>query len=877
MYSTANCEINDYFANMNGSFDAKAYIKNFSIKPACWLLGISLAFLLFQKPIFELAKTIVVNPLLANISRNKFSDLLVALIILISCTITSIRLYRGLRPTANSILVLLAVFLIYFYVIKGSGKFDFFHFQSLGLSSFTYSTPLLIAGLFLIISYRRFHKPLSKENSAYTLIDDRPVGDSTGDLFNRSQYADSISKHIENTTSEAAFAIAITGVWGSGKSDFLLRLNAKLNENDENICMSFNPWRVSKSDAIVEEFFKTLASTLKKYDQSITKTISDYAARVLKTAKETHWRLLDSLISDWFGQDAIQDQYELINDTIKATGKRLVISIDDADRLTGKEVMEVLRLVRNTANFQNTFFVVGIDQEYVVSVLRNTKDFTREEEYLGKVFQLNIALPSIRKDSYVSMIEQYLITKDMPAKEQEKLRSMIQSFGSGITTPDPDVFLSFSYLDRENLLQRMLGSVRELKRFCNSFKIVYQLVKTEVEIKDLFVLELIRNRNHFIYDCIRFGEIFKEGGGEGLNELSLDFDVFNGDAFKEQLGGEKEQLLLGNAITTLLSKEGKNSRRIQLAYNFHLYFSYQLFELISFNDFNNALEKPPQEIVEVFNNWISAGRESELHRVISDIKVYENAEDLKKMTTVILLLGKHENDAWFQLGISILLFGWADNRKRYFTDDNGKFNTFLKELLADKQIPLFSRGIFTRLLVKGSSNAYNEWLFEVVSREELRVISANLFRQYLETLPSDATEVDSFYHLNAFSKVGGHVVYDTEATSAYQSYLLTNDVGFLGYLQILMRPSQIPYNRKFVLDPWFDDIFPEVQTFSDRLDSFTFTEPYMKLLKLELTKEVPRFFENKKQPFTPANPDFLTALERERDFKVPTGTTVKFN
>ena len=257
-------------------------------------------------------------------------------------------------------------------------------------------------------SYKSYENTLYKYESKFSLIEDNPSLESYTDAYNYSGYAKTIANHIISTSTKNSFGIAVIGEWGSGKSDFLLRLKENLVSSKENLILNFNPWRVNKSDAIIDEFFKSLSSTLRPYNRMIATKIKEYSTRILQNSKEAKHRLYDTIINEFITEESIDKNYDSINTAIQKTGKRIVVFIDDMDRLTGKEVMEVLRLVRNSANFANTFFIIGIDQNYIVNVLKTTNHFTNEQEYLKKIFQLVIALPKFKKEIFIDEIKKQL-------------------------------------------------------------------------------------------------------------------------------------------------------------------------------------------------------------------------------------------------------------------------------------------------------------------------------------------------------------------------------------------------------------------------------------------------------------------------------------
>ena len=51
-------------------------------------------------------------------------------------------------------------------------------------------------------------------------------------------------------------------------------------------------------------------------------------------------------------------------------GKRLIVFVDDFDRLTDVEIIEVLKLIDKNAAFRNTIFITAYDERAVSNALR---------------------------------------------------------------------------------------------------------------------------------------------------------------------------------------------------------------------------------------------------------------------------------------------------------------------------------------------------------------------------------------------------------------------------------------------------------------------------------------------------------------------------
>lgn len=823
-------------------FNILLYLKDFSFYKFCWLFIFSAIAVLFHIPLLKTANLFLVDTILATCSQNAGADIIFLLIAFFGIITFLRRLYNHLLPTFNSIIFGVIMIALYWIFIKSDNQYDFYHFSYL-FTRFTYSTIFLLSILPLLFSYKPYMNPLIKEPSQLSLLEDSLSINTYEDILGRSEYANSIANHISHTSSSVSFAIGVVGEWGSGKSDFLHRLKSALEINSENIVFEFNPWRANRTDAIVENFFKEFSSAISPYNHSITGLIKQYSSQILKPAEETNLKIIDALIDGWLRDENIQAKYKSINKSIKAISKRIIVLIDDVDRLTGNEVMEVLRIIRNTANFSNTFFVVGIDQNYIVDVLRKTNGFSNEEEYLKKVFQLIITLPAFKKEKLVNEIKKYLFTPDLQSVDKEKITSSLKAFGLDSDTYGPELFLpSFDY---ESLLEKMLDNVRDLKRFCNSFKIVFQILKNEADIHDLIMLELIRNKNIDLYNRIR-SRNFLTTHFDKPNQLALHQNAW--DAFAKELP-EKDRGVLREAVDFLFTDlPFKNQRKLLFPHNFYIYFSYQLFNLISFHEFNLILTKSTEEISLTFNRWIEEGNEKELYQIIINLDDFPDPDSLRKIIIVLLRIHR-PGTYWFANAKRLIFDKWKQNHLHYFQSKMESHKEFIFSVLNDEPTDLFIRASLAFQLLNGLHTGLVEENEFVLNRKELRNLIYHLFDNYLISNPSDPNKTLEFFNLNDYRVEGEYAKRFPPACKRFKNYLLSNVEGFKGYIKTLLRPSQHPYNGKFVIEPLIEQVFPDWRIFEKKLLNTDFEDKDLNRLKEIILEYLTTYVDSGRKPF----------------------------
>ena len=177
---------------------------------------------------------------------------------------------------------------------------------------------------------------------------------------------------------------------GSGKTTFLMEIDKLLRLNKCDIHW-FNAWDCSSVQNINSDFFAMLRNTIKPYCSSIEKSLVDYETALDDSGMPS---FLNRLLVKFVGinNDSIYELKNQIRDTLQKTHHDIYIIIDDLDRMESGEILEVLKLIRNNANFPHLKFIVAYDKEYVTNQIR---EITKKDGYLNKIFMAEYFLPKL--------------------------------------------------------------------------------------------------------------------------------------------------------------------------------------------------------------------------------------------------------------------------------------------------------------------------------------------------------------------------------------------------------------------------------------------------------------------------------------------------
>ena len=652
---------------------------------------------------------------------------------------------------------LLALSIVFFLVV---GYYRFF-------SNVWVFTPMFIwdkikyADLTLIfclsnITLRIVHKQKQYEyDNTKGFLFDTPIQTEEEDKLNRNNLAKTLVEKITNTVSiDAAFAIGVCSEWGQGKTSFLRLIENNLPASSEKsrIVVRFNTWLNNDERSIINSFFDELSKALKPLNKELSQDLIEYA-KVLNTTKSS---FTENLLYRFNinHSNSLRTRFDTINEKIKKSGKQIIVFIDDLDRLYEKEIVEILRLIRNSANFANTVFIVAYDRNYVVSALKQANEY-RANFYLEKIFQLEIVLPNFEK---------YIVAKE--------LKRVIEPF---LTDEDKIIFnnLLKVKLGDNQFNYSMLSNIRDINRFANSFRLSYEELKGEINLMDLLNLELLRIKYLGVYDLLskkhnlflenekmydtKFYLCLRSRKDESDPKKKLDKTALEEhlNTHYTEAGIQRNQILevikyVNNIFPCnhygLLSLEQeKGLFSITNAAAIDRYFHYSLLNSnLSEIEFSKYRQKSEIEFQIKITEWINSGLENELSCRLERIKFFANKEDYEKIINAIFFFASTPTTDNRVVGFDndSLLSMLTDERIKVFYL-NDEFKIFIKELFNRQKSPYLFASMFISHIFR--VNAFG-WNF-VLDKDELINQKQNYFKQYAEATKTITKEFFWLYDL----------------------------------------------------------------------------------------------------------------------------------
>ena len=201
----------------------------------------------------------------------------------------------------------------------------------------------------------------------HTYFSDQPICSKSEDRFNRWAFAKRITDMLAGRNDAASIVIGLYGPWGDGKTSTLRLMEAALQDHVHVVVVRFNPWHFQSEDQLLRGFFATLAQALGKslptMKEKIGKIIKDYGS-LLSLASISVKGLGEALST--VKLDELRTRIENI---LAEGGKRVVVLIDDIDRLDRTETQAIFKLVKLSASFNHTSYVLAFDDEIVAAAI----------------------------------------------------------------------------------------------------------------------------------------------------------------------------------------------------------------------------------------------------------------------------------------------------------------------------------------------------------------------------------------------------------------------------------------------------------------------------------------------------------------------------
>lgn len=333
-----------------------------------------------------------------------------------------------------------------------------------------------------------------------TFYGDRPIQTEAEDRFGFGALAERIADSLTLQAADKGFVFGLEGKWGSGKSSLLALTLKRLRTMDaaKVAAVEFRPWLIGDRDQLLAALFEDLAKAIAGLEHAsgdATGTTQLAAKDVAEQVKSFARHLgpvgklagavgmfvpgagifgdvlekIATAASEQADGPTLVAQKEKLAQALLKLNCRIVVAIDDVDRLEPREVAELLRLVRSVADFPNVSYLLCYDSRALERAIETGTGVASGAAYLEKIVQTEVAVP--RPESFAL---------------RRWFSSELQAFAQ--CSPERVPYLQH-VIDETG--GRVLENPRAVVRVLDSLRVYWPSLMDRVDLADLVWLRMI--------------------------------------------------------------------------------------------------------------------------------------------------------------------------------------------------------------------------------------------------------------------------------------------------------------------------------------------------------------------------------------------------
>jgi predicted KAP-like P-loop ATPase len=281
---------------------------------------------------------------------------------------------------------------------------------------------------------------------------DKPIETRQEDVLDRRGFSEALADAIRAWSGQESLVLALYGAWGNGKSSIKnMVLDCLHSDSPKVLTVDFNPWQLANRPTLSEAFFDELGVALGRGDLGSNRLRKSVLARYRRWAHRLQggrdlihairsffgtvlvilgvatlgaaWlhsriitiilgslvlvagllalvsKFMDATIKLWeagteIGTKSISEAKAEIAGDLRKLRAPILVVLDDLDRLTPQEILEVFQLIKANADFPNLIYLVLCERAIVESNIAKALNVPGRD-YLEKIVQVAFDVPMI--------------------------------------------------------------------------------------------------------------------------------------------------------------------------------------------------------------------------------------------------------------------------------------------------------------------------------------------------------------------------------------------------------------------------------------------------------------------------------------------------
>ena len=304
---------------------------------------------------------------------------------------------------------------------------------------------------------------------------DQPITKCSEDKLGRIPFAESLAQAILSYKSEECIVLGLFGSWGTGKTSLINMCLECIHkaimsypEDEKPIIIKFNPWNYSGEQKLILQFFSQISSVLLRHQSNAIKKIAEKIVNYISSINIGPISLDGEKIKELINKETLESQKEELSQLLKNQPHKIIVVIDDIDRLNNYEIRQIFQLIKVLGNLPNIIYLVAFDKNIVIRALEKEQEGSGLE-YLEKIVQVPFEIPPVPKEEVYSLLFSQLdeLIKDIPEERWN------QTYWGNIFHSGIKVFFN---------------TIRDVTRYLNTLRFSFPMVKEEVNPIDFIAI-----------------------------------------------------------------------------------------------------------------------------------------------------------------------------------------------------------------------------------------------------------------------------------------------------------------------------------------------------------------------------------------------------
>jgi len=346
-----------------------------------------------------------------------------------------------------------------------------------------------VAGVLPVASYIRWSRlkansaALANNDSARAFPVDEPLQDLTAatDAFGRLNFVSAFADSVKSSDPQSCHVFGLVGPWGSGKTTVLHALTHQCDQSF--YIVNIDSWALRDTGRLTEAILNSIVQEIEHHYlvPDLKRNLVRYLSLISPTVKNVP--SLEAMAKVFVSSEELQSLKRRIESATLSISRRILVIIDDVDRLDSAEFHSLLKTVRLCASFPRVVYVLSYDRDSIYQLIAGSET-ARAAAFMDKVVEDEWVLPLIPHDKLVKYLR-----IQVPGPATGRPPRFIDDFNERLEEALPP-------------LRELLKTPRQIKRAGIALSRRSSLC-LRLNPFDAFLWEALRQREPLLYDFIR--------------------------------------------------------------------------------------------------------------------------------------------------------------------------------------------------------------------------------------------------------------------------------------------------------------------------------------------------------------------------------------